>query len=291
MNYLKLIDGIIKEKFNSRVLKIKDSSKGFDHKVFIATTKDKDVVIRFPIKEKNKLMAQAWAFEKWKNLGLPVPKIFFVEKDYLIEEMIEGTDMNDADLSLEQQQKIMYTLGKIVHKMHTVKTQKFGYFKKPGIGEKDNWKTYVEKDFRGNLTEITKAKLITEQLNKKINTFFNERRDILNFSNPRLLHQDLSYDNIMVKNGKLSGIIDASDAISGDPMQDLAVINQHNFKRDVMKDFFKGYGKIDMKEINFYSLIHSIWLINLAGNIIPNKEWLKKHIDSAKHYLSAPGEN
>ena len=86
---------------------------------------------------------------------------------------------------------------------------------------------------------------------------------------------------------KISGIIDASDSMSGDPMYDLGVINQHTFRRKGLMDyFFKGYGKVDTRKVNFYSLVHAIWLTNFHGLIHKNKQELKKDIDSIEYYLS-----
>jgi len=288
----KQIKQIIKDKFNSPVLSIKDLSKGWDHKVYMIKIPKKEVVLRAPIKlkEKNKLFAQCWAFRQWRKLKLPFPEVLFIEKDYLIEEKVEGVDMVDANLSIRQQQAIMYELGKIVKKMHTVKTKGYGYLNSKGTGEKKSWREYIEPDFKGNFNQIKKARLISSDLANKIEAFFEERKDILNYKDSRLLHQDLTDDNIKIKDGKITGIIDASDAASGDPMQDIAVINQHYFGRNLMNHFLKGYGKVDMRKLNFYSLYLTVWLTNLTGLIKPDKKALAINIKKLEYYLSCPGE-
>jgi hypothetical protein len=65
--------------------RIIEKSKGFDNLVFLIYSKRGNFCLRIPVKEKNKIIAQAWAFRKWRGLRIKVPKIIIVKKDYLIE--------------------------------------------------------------------------------------------------------------------------------------------------------------------------------------------------------------
>ena len=274
----------IEKIINEKILKIKDVSKGYDHKVYIVRLQDKEVVLRIPIKEKNKIVAQAWAMKRWKRIGVPVPEILSVKRDYIIEERIDGTDLEGTRITNKQKQQVLFKLGKYLKRMHTIKTKKYGYLLKPGIGGKRSWKDFIEPDFKGSLKDI--KTIISADLANKTKEFFDKNKDILKIKTPRLIHADLAPDNIMIKDGKLNGLIDASDSMSGDPYYDLGIINY--FFRDYLDYFMKGYGKIDLRKVNFYSVYDAVWLINFYGLIHKNKKAFRKAVSSLKHFLSAP---
>lgn len=64
---------------------------------------------------------------------------------------------------------------------------------------------------------------------------------------PTLIHGDFTIDNVLVHDGKISGVIDWSGGAFGDPRYDvsLAVRPKPNAFQDRLDldIFFKGYGK------------------------------------------------
>lgn len=66
------------------------------------------------------------------------------------------------------------------------------------------------------------------------------------------------YSNIIVKDGKINGIIDAGDCLSGDPLFEFGFMNWYYFKKKVMDHFFKGYGNVDERKVQLYTIIDSI---------------------------------
>jgi aminoglycoside phosphotransferase (APT) family kinase protein len=275
----KIIESNLKIKIN----KIFDKSRGYDHKVYIAESDKQDVVIRIPVKEKNKLFAQAWAFKEWFKLGIPVPKILVMTDKYLIEERIYGTDMDEIKLNSKQRKNIYYELGKHAKKMHTIKTKKFGYIVKEFEGETDSWKDWIYVDFCSNLSELQKANLIDRELLEKSKKYIDENKNILSNVEPKLLHGDLTPKNLIINNGKLSGIIDASDSISGDPYYDIAIANISANKE--AKFFNEGYGDIDTSKVKFYTVYYSMWLLNFFGIIQKMEKEFKLFYDFLKFSL------
>lgn len=141
MIYEKLIREIFYKKFGAEKVDIFDKTKGLEHTVFVVKTDSKEFVIRFPLDAReNKCRIQKWAYEKWAALGIRVPKVILCGRDYLIEEKIEGVDMEEANLSLAKQREIMYNLGKLVRKMHTIKNSGFGPLRSNGSGKYRTWK-------------------------------------------------------------------------------------------------------------------------------------------------------
>lgn len=274
---------IIESELKISVKKIFDNSRGYDHKVYIAESDKKDVVIRIPINEKNKLFAQAWAFKEWFKLGIPVPKILVMNNKYLIEERVYGTDMDETDLNSNQRKSIYSELGKYAKKMHSIKTKKFGYIVKEFEGETNSWHDWIYDDFSSNLNELQKANIVDKNLLNKSKEFIDKQKGFLNNVEPRLLHGDLTPKNLIIKNGKLSGIIDASDSISGDPYYDIAIANISANKE--AKFFNEGYGDIDTSKVKFYTIYYSMWLLNFFGLIQKMEKEFKLFYDFLKFSL------
>ncbi len=259
----------ILENHKIKAKRIVNKSKGFDNLVYLIYS-DTNCCVRIPIKEKNKIIAQVWAFKKWHKIGLPVPKMYHSNQNYLIEELIPGKDFSESKLIKKQKEKIMFQMGKCTKKMHTVKTNGFGYLTKPGMGSKSSWKAFIEPDFFETLKENKKQKLLPREIIEKAHEIYNKNNYLLNLNKPVLIHADLSEENIIIKNGQLSGIIDASDSISGDPYYDLAVVRS-SFGERLFKKFIEGYGNIDEIKLKFYLLYYSNWLVLFYGYLNKNK--------------------
>jgi aminoglycoside phosphotransferase (APT) family kinase protein len=266
-------------------VKILEKSKGCDHKIYLIYSNEGNFVLRIPIKEKNKLISQSWAFRQWGKLKIPVPKIISVKKDYLIEELIEGEDMEDENLSKKIQEKILSDLGRYTKRMHSVKTKGFGYFDKEGIGKNKTWKEFIYKDFLETLEDNFKLGVIDKDIFEKVNNYLQENKKILNIKSPRLLHADLADCNIIIKNKNISGIIDASDSISGDPYYDLGVVRK-NFGEDLFNEFLKGYGKINKKKLTFYTIYYYNWKIYSKSQKRKNPKKLKRLLREFKKILN-----
>jgi aminoglycoside phosphotransferase (APT) family kinase protein len=255
---------IFKEKIKDNILSVVDKSKGANHHVYIFYCENNNYVIRMPLKEtKSKLVHEAWALEKWYSQGIKVPKIYHAEPCIIIEEFIDGLDLEEMKLSQEEYKKLYFEIGAQIKKMHSVKTKNYGFFNEYGIGQFESWHEFLENDFMENLNTICDKNLITEELKKEMIEYFESRKDCLNYSDPRLLHSDLAENNIIVsQKNKLKGIIDASDSISGDPMYDLAIMYYNNQKR--FRFMAEGYGKenINMNKIKFYTFYHLVWLFH-----------------------------
>nr|ADQ54419.1 aminoglycoside phosphotransferase [uncultured marine crenarchaeote E37-7F] len=167
-------------------------------------------------------------------------------------------DLEEANFPLEKQQKVMYDLGKLVRKMHTIKTSGFGPISSNYTGKYRTWKQFIDTQYKKAFLEAKKNRFLHSSLLNKIEAFYNERIDILGYNDPILFHNDLVYSNIIVKDGKITGIIDAGDCLSGDPLFEFGFMNWYYYKKKVMEHFYKGYGAIDERKVQFYTIIDSI---------------------------------
>ncbi len=287
MHYAPVIKRIVKSKTGLIVKEIKENHKGFDNMVYIVETSGGRLVVKFPTKQKrSKVLSEAWALRQWTRLGVPVPKVLDTGRDYIIEEFVPGKQMGEADLSPTQTREVMEDLGRFAKKMHSVRTRKFGYLIEEGVGGNETWTDFMDPFFKKIMTQLKVNRIVDDKtLNRAMNFYVRNSEGPLEFDDPRLVHADLTQSNIVVDKGSIRGIIDATSAISGDPMFDVAVVNQNCYGTDLIDSFVQGYGKIDDERVLFYSLYQSVWLAHFAAVQTRDRALAQKAIASMKHYL------
>jgi aminoglycoside phosphotransferase (APT) family kinase protein len=155
----------------------------------------------------------------------------------------------------------MKQVGVFLRQMHEVKTKKYGYLTKPGVGEYSDLKTWFNNKKYVHLADLQKKRLYSATKVNQFKKLYQKYSDCLADVEPSLLHHDLTFENVIVKNGRITGIIDAGDVMSGDPAYELACMHQHYRSRRLAKPILEGYGVIDMKKLYFYALFQSLWWV------------------------------
>ncbi len=287
MHNLASIKRIVKAKTGMGVARVEEKHEGFDNEVYmIYPERGRELVLKFPTRLKSsRVITEAWAFKKWSGLGVPVPRALGTGRYYVLEEALPGTAMRNAHLSREQKHRAMRDLGRYAKRMHSVKTRGYGYLVREGVGGKKTWRDFMDPFFDRIMVELKFNRIVSDSLLNKAMTFYVQYVDVLDFHDPRLLHADLTQDNLMINRGRLSGIIDASSAFSGDPMFDVAVVNQNSYGTGLMEGFLEGYGKVDEERVSFYSLYQSVWLAHFAGVQAKRPAEARQAVESMKHYL------
>lgn len=278
---LAIAKNIIEKETKSEIRLIEDTSKGWDHKVYIAQTNKGCFVLRVPIKDQNKIKIQAWACNKWHKLGVPVPKPIILRKNYLIEKCVPGIDMEDAKLTIAQKKSVYKKMCYYLKKMHKVKTKGYGPLVKPGVGKYKFFKDYIDSFINHKLKFCLRKGMISAKTAKEIMKEYAELEAYFrNFKNPCLVHADLCVDNIMILNNKFSGVIDAADASSGDPLFDPAAILFENPNNIFLNWLIKIYGKENARKIRFYAIlgrVSSLYCQKEKKGILKRKGILKNN--------------
>ncbi len=269
---------IFEKELKLSVDSIKDSSFGGDHLVFIAKTKKGNFVLRYQLKDKNKLIVQKTVCDLWKKKGVLVPKQFVLRKKYLIEECLPGRDAGLVKLSKNEEEKVFRDLGLQLKKMHSVREQGYGDLISARKGRYKSWKSYCDSfvypSLRGALKKGRITKKEYDQARKK---YLMYSPYLESFDKPTLLHGDLASGNFMVNKGKFSGIIDMSDARCGDPLFDLGTMHQFMQNESLIKELLKTYGDVNFNIILFYA-----WIVSgKKVNSYDKSRWKEKK----KHWL------
>ena len=169
---------------------------------------------------------------------------------YSIMEFLEGEMLNRIKLPSEQYKSVMHDLGKAMAEIHTITGKDgFGYTQN---GLKPTWKeaylSMVE-----NVTADGKRKNARIPYLKTIKEIIRKNECVLDtVKTPSLIHFDLWAGNIMIKDGRLYGLIDCERAMFGDIMGEFISLDFASpFDLEKHKELIDGYNSFAKEKINF----------------------------------------
>ena len=264
MEYTERINKIFEVSLGKKILGIKKATTGLDNHVFFIQTGSEELVIRFAEEDFSSLSAHEYALSQWGKLGVPVPKVIERGKDYVVETKVRGVPLQNVNLNTLNIKNLLSEMGLMLKKMHMIKGRGFGYLNEKNIGECVTWEEAMEKYISKRLKEMTKNGFIKPQTSQKVDLFLKENFHLVKISHPVLIHKDFNDGNILIDNGSISAIIDASDVMSGDPMFDVGSVFE-SFEEKYFPYFIKMYGPIDTNKVLFYGIINALRAINTFG--------------------------
>lgn len=198
---------------------------------------DKHVILRISTSGHPNFLQEKWALEKVKKLGVPVPEILLIkfltiegkEKSLCLMEKVEGEPLERGNIDFDKldvnlRKNLINQAGEILTKIHSIKTEGFGWIIGKGkaefrtsdelIDNLVNKQDEVEK--MANEEGIDQAHI--ESAYKIIKSF----RDVYSKVSPRLNHGDYSHKHFMVKDNKITCILDWGGVRSDTPIYDFA---------------------------------------------------------------------
>ena len=279
MDYNLRAKKLIHKYLNTKITHINLADSGFDNTVLLVNTDRGDFVVRFATEDFHHLKAHVFAFSVWKKKDIPVPNIIAYGTDFVIETKIQGMDLSKTKLTDAQKKLLIRDIALNLKKMHSIKTKKYGYINDSGIGEFSSWKTVMQKYISKRMDSLNKNSLVSIDMKRSINNYLKNNMKYIELSSPRLIHKDVNAGNIMIYDGKFSGIIDASDAMSGDPMFDVGIIYEI-FDKKLFAIFCKYYGRINISKVKLFALINAIRNLHTKQNA-------KYHIDRITEILKS----
>lgn len=243
---IKLIQEIEKRLF-IKIVKTTIPPQGMDSQVFIVIdSKAKEYVIKY----------SKWAFnDKFAydlinnhKLNIPIPKVLcsfvFDENQVLVLEKINYPLLE----SVNDKSKYIPSMINCLKSIHEIKSDIAGLL---NTRLNKTWKEILLSNFNGNdelldWVVITKRKgldkdLVLKSINKLIKQI--EEKEFLN-SNYSLLHPDFNQRNLFIdpNSNKITGIIDWSESMFGDPLYDFARLRMFiwHFKlgENVLKEYY-----------------------------------------------------
>ncbi len=170
--------------------------------------------------------------------------------------MVEGKELDFDNLSLLEKENFTRDIANFLNQLHEIDN-------KPCFGSKDN-------NIKQELVKINKnieilTKFLTENEILTINRLKNEYLKFLTESEFCITHSDLHYENIMMVNGNISGVIDFGECCYFAPEADFIGFLRYGdeFVEKILKNYVKKL-KIEniklvyiMREIQFFENVLS----------------------------------
>lgn len=179
--------------------------------------------------------------------NIPCPGVVITKKgeDYIFIKgkmaslftFLEGKEVLDIN------SEILYKIGKILAKMHNLST---------GMNLTRNEKIELEYLYEFIASDEKKLKRILAENYEGVNEKLKKVRDTDFSILPQgIIHNDIFPDNVFVKDGDITGLIDFNDAMTAPFLHDISIVlnfwiycKHGSYIKELCNSFFKGYEEI-----------------------------------------------
>jgi|GEM_PF-5427988 aminoglycoside phosphotransferase (APT) family kinase protein len=248
-----------KKRLPEKIISVTDHSNGLEHMVKLIQTVERQYIIKQPRQDKRiMIFREHFACQQIKSPL--VPTIIYHNKYYLIESVIAGTALNNN--LIKTHPKIYIQLGQAIKIIHQIKMSGLGELQSNGQGQHQTAREHINHLLATYSSALLATKIINRQLLQHIKKFLIDNIALFNKQDSRLLHFDLTNDNILIFRNKLSGIIDFGDASCGPIEYDLAklYIEQPNKAFSLI---LSGYNdkSVELKKVKYFAVLHLLYMM------------------------------
>lgn len=274
-------------------INIKELTNGYFNTIYLLQLDSFEVILKIaPPKyvrvlryEKNIMKAEVEALNAVNlNTNLPVPQIYFYDGtgeieglEYILMKKINGDCLNTGSNSIarDEKQKIEFELGGINNEINKISNIKFGY-----LAQAEKQSSKWGEAFFNIVSDI-----LEDGKDANVALPYDEIEDIFkrflyvcdDIKKPQLVHWDLWPGNVLIENGRISGIIDFERSLWADPLMEYYFSNLLN-----NKNFCAGYG-INLNDLDENSKIRRS-LYNLYLYLVLKIEcYYRNYVDSSQN--------
>lgn len=288
----KLLEGSIDVKEISKIESINKGCRTTNYLVACNRIKKK-FLLKIFIDENYNYEKEITIFKNLKN-DIPLQEIYkfskheaINNKQYALYEYIDGFSISDFLRNSKNNIdcRLVKSIANTLAKIHKYKFQKIGFLD-------ENLEVNYELPPLLNWYEIC----INENVNKKLGSHLVKKilkivdkynEDLSNLDkDPRLVHGDFQFNNILINNGKVVGVIDWEFSMAGHPLADIGQFfrNEEYFDKDLIRIFQEEYSLSSNYNLNsnWYEVSKIRDLVNLIQLLMNDKEMPNKCKDIKK---------
>lgn len=276
-----VLKAVIKEATNLTPVSKEKIIAGEANEVYNFSLTDKSqIIVRISRSEKPDFEQERWAISQCNQAGVPVPEILLIKHQELdskllsicVQRKLDGDTLERGKIDYHKLDKeylksILKKAGAILAKIHSVKTQNFGYLNKNGEGNFGSFTDLMSEHIQQSDEFYKIAKEINFDL-KSMKTIFQILNDNLRNVpdvSPCLNHNDFGPKHIMVKGENITGILDWGEVEGHSCINDFAKWD-YWFGEELPLDWLKdGYSDKNLFDENFDWMLHWIRLNNGLG--------------------------
>jgi len=245
---------IVAEYLNCEAQSVRRFSMGLFHYVFDVQTKGgKRIIVRIstPV-NRDYLRGGLYWNEKLRPLGVPLPKVLAHdlrgERPFVILERLAGVDLNDCytKLSAEQKQSLACQIVEIQRHVSTLPEAKgYGFafsYEDKTLSQTSNWLQVLIKHLDRSRGWINQTKLCDENHVDRVQAALEGHHNYFDNVPPSPFLGDITTKNVIMEEGRLSGIVDVDDLAFGDSLLTLGLTEMSLLSSGWSTDYI-GYWK------------------------------------------------
>lgn len=292
----KIAVDIVTAMTGERVSAVERMTTGNQNYVYAVTTENDSYVIRLTTPEfKKRFIAALHWQNKLLPLGVPLAKFIGhdLENRYapfpsLLMKRLQGTDIGKTlDTLTREQTKALALEMAVIHQATRVLPEGagFGYaasYEMPP--PHPSWYALLMKDLHVAINRIRQSDISDQTVIAKTLIIAEKLQPHLLTIRPQAFMPDTTVKNVMVQEGRLTGIVDVDDLCFGDPLFVLSLtyagseIDGHN---TLYADCWAECLNLDVQaliRLEFYRLLHTVWF--MGENSLVSKNGFQLNFDT-----------
>lgn len=274
----KIASEIVRKHFGQSPASVTRFTTGNHHYVYECTLPDgSSVVARLTRASQRHHMAGALHWNlKFAELDVPVAKILYhdisSETPYLVMERLPGRDIGYVlkQLSVEQMDVIakeLMRVQKLVGSMFVA--SRFGYAIEPAAAPFDSWSEVLRASLKRSRSRIESSALMDITFVDATEKLLDEMKSELDRQAAVPFLHDITTKNVIIADGRISGIVDIDNLCFGDPLFQIALTKMallsDQTPPDYIKALLKHYGTYAPKHLVLYTMICCVDFMSEMG--------------------------
>jgi aminoglycoside phosphotransferase (APT) family kinase protein len=196
--------------------------------------------------ETDLVWAEALYYRRAGEAGLPVPEVLalglageVLPREYVFVSRLPGRLLHEADLPSTVDTEIRRELGRLMAKQHAAPGEWFGYVRRDGHTRADRWSGSFATMVADILADGVRWDVAVPA---GIPELVDRHRDLLDeVKTPALVHFDLWDGNVLIEDGRVTGLLDGERCMYADPLAELVSLALRSPIEDV-PGLLDGYG-------------------------------------------------
>lgn len=261
-----------KELRNKRKIIAGEASEVYD----VELTNNSHVILRIARGGKEQYGQESWAIKQVEKIGVPVPEILLIKHlsiddnllSFCVQNKLPGEPLERGVIDFNKfdearRRSIVNSAGKVLSKIHQVKTTGFGYLNEEGKGPCATFGELMKEHVNqaNAFLQLATKYDIPEKSMQKVLDILSKKAANAPQMTPTLCHNDFNIKHIMVgENDRITGIIDWGEVEGHSPINDFAKWD-YWFGDYIPTEWLKeGYSNKQIFSGNYEELFHWIRL-------------------------------
>jgi aminoglycoside phosphotransferase (APT) family kinase protein len=191
---------------------------GEDNQVYTTAVAGRDLVVKAARTSRVRAGVAAWAAARLAAVGVPAPTVLGYRGRLLVETRCPGTPLDQHHTSHSRSANLAAQAGRLLLRIHTVPVRGYGRLDTGGVGLRPCLHSWL---LRLPALPPT-ATADTQALRAQARQALRHHLPLLAGVPAVLLHGDWTARHVIVKDGRITGVVDLESVRGGDPLADVA---------------------------------------------------------------------